>query len=62
MRPVVTCWPGEVHDVVGITGDPRMLILDGLTRLSVFECSSVVYGVSVRSGELRSGQLGPSEW
>ena len=26
---------GKVHDVVGITGNPKMLILDGLTPFGV---------------------------
>ena len=29
VKPVITYWPGRVHDVVGIVGDPRILILDG---------------------------------
>ena len=41
--------------MVGITGDPRILILDGLTPFGI-ECR-----VSARSGELRSAQLGSSE-
>ena len=40
--------------MVGITGDPRILILDGLTPFGV----SAERRVSVHSGELRSGQLG----
>ena len=50
----------------GITGDPKILISDGFTPVSVrvfgFGLSVVECRVSVRSGELRSGQLGPSEW
>ena len=42
--PVITYWPGKVHGVVEIAGDPRILILDGLTPFGV-ECR-----VSVRSG------------
>ena len=42
--------------MVGITGDPRVLILDGLAPFGV-GCR-----VLVRSRKLRSGQLGPSEW
>ena len=54
MWPLITYWPGIVHDVVGITGDPRILILGGL---SPFECS-----LPARSRALRGGQLGSSEW
>ena len=42
--------------MVGITGDPRLLILDEFDALRG-QCR-----VSVRSRALRSGQLGPSEW
>ena len=33
--PVVTYWPGKVHDVVEIGGDPRALILNGLSPVGV---------------------------
>ena len=52
--------------MVGITGDPRMLILDGLTAFGISVVCSGVWStgvecrVSVRSGALRSGQLGSS--
>ena len=49
---------GKVHDVVGITGNPRILILDGLTPFG----ASVECRVSLSSGELRSAQLGSSGW
>jgi len=49
---------GKVHDVVGITGIPRILILDGLTPFG----ASVECRVSLSSGELRSAQLGSSGW
>ena len=39
---------GKVHDVVGITGIPRILILDGLTPFG----ASVECRVSLSSGEL----------
>lgn len=39
--PVISCWRGKVHDVIGISGDPRILISDGLTPCIV-ELSSVV--------------------
>ena len=58
MRPLVTCWPGKVHGVVMITGDPTILILDGLTP---FE-GSVECFVSLGSGKRRSAQLGSSGW
>ena len=57
-RPVITYWPRKVHGVVRITDDSRILILDGLTPFGV----SVECRVSLGSGELRAGQLGPSEW
>ena len=44
--------------MVGITGDLKILFLDGLTPFRV----SVECRVSLGSGELRSDQLGPSEW
>ena len=56
MRPVVTYWPGKVHCVVGIAGDPMILVLDGWTPFSVER------RVSLCSGELRSAHLGSSEW
>ena len=34
-RPVITHWPGKVHDVAGITGDPRILFLGSLTSFGV---------------------------
>ena len=37
---------GKVHDVVGISGDPRILILDGLTP---FEVSVRVFEYRVSS-------------
>ena len=40
--------------MVGMTGGPSILILDGLTPLGS--------SVSVRSRALRYGQLGSSEW
>ena len=46
--------------MVGITGDPRILILDGLTPFGV--SVRVSCGVSLGFGELRSAQLGSSEW
>ena len=35
MRPLVTYWPGKVHDVVKLTEDPGILILGGLTPFGV---------------------------
>ena len=35
VSPVITCWLGKLIDVLGITGDPRILILDGLTPFGV---------------------------
>ena len=39
--PVITYWPENVHDVDGITGDPRIFILDGLTPFGVSVCFSL---------------------
>ena len=55
---MINYWAGKVRYVVGITGDPRILIVDGLPPFGV-ECR--VSSVSVRFGELRSAQLGSSE-
>ena len=41
--------------MIEMTGDPNVLILDGLTRFGGSP-------VSFRSRALRSGELGPSEW
>ena len=58
-----THWPRKVHDVVGITGDLRILIMDGLTPFGDGGgVSSVECRVSLLSGELRSAQISPSEW
>ena len=47
--------PGKVHGVVGITGDPTILILDDLTHPSGSVCvqsTGVECRVSIRSGAL----------
>ena len=47
--PVVTYWPGKVHDVVEIGGDPRALILNGLSPVGVKCHVSVHAGMVVVS-------------
>lgn len=52
LRPFISSWPGQVHDVLGITGDSSMLVFDcfDILRYRVFECSSVECRVSLSLG------------